>query len=909
MHQRAARLGRAGQQTSWTALLREWLPRGSTLPDEVWARRHRGILTLLCLHVPVIFTMGIVQGVGVAHATFETGIVASFGAMALYLRPHRRESTIAAAMGLLTCSAVLVHLSDGLIEMHFHYFVMVGVITLYQDWWPFLVAIGYVVFQHGVAGAVMPESVYNHQSAVDHPWKWAGIHGVFVLGMSVAGVLSWKLNERQLEATTDREEKLSEAQAVARLGNWDWNLLTETITCSNEAYRLLDIEPGPPGPIFDDFIARIHADDRSAVAAAVHEALTAHTPYGVDFRVVVDGSVRWLHGRGAVTEWRPDGRAAALAGTVQDITDRKNADAELRHTLSLLSATLDSTADGILVVDSGGSISSFNHRFVELWGLPESVLATRDDDRALQFVLGQVRDPEAFVTKIRELYSQPDSESHDTIEFVDGRFFERYSKPQRVEGEIVGRVWSFRDITERKRLEDELAHQAFHDSLTDLPNQALFRDRVEHALLRVARQRTRLAVLFIDLDNFKNVNDSLGHTVGDQLLVAVTDRLVNDVRQGDTAARLGGDEFAVLLEDLHDDDEATIVADRIVESLRQPFAIAGKEVYVGASVGIAFDAQGMRADQLLRNADLAMYTAKVRGRGQSRVFEPSMHDAAVERLEVEADLRRAIERGELTVFYQPIVDVESGATRGVESLVRWQHPIRGLLSPAMFIPLAEESGLIHEIGRFVLMTSCRQVREWQQVHPGLTVSVNLSPRQLPDPNLVADVAHALEVSGLAPQHLTLEITEGAMMHDTDATIARLEELKQLGVQLAVDDFGTGYSSLSYLQRFPIDSLKIDRSFVVGLDGNAEASALARAIVRLAQTLQLNAVAEGVETDTQLTRLRQLGCQFAQGFHLAMPQDAASIDELLRSPSATGNSTASRTPAACATFANVRGDVA
>jgi len=441
-------------------------------------------------------------------------------------------------------------------------------------------------------------------------------------------------------------------------------------------------------------------------------------------------------------------------------------------------------------------------------------------------------------------------------------------------------VWSFSDITERKRLQDELAHQAFHDSLTDLPNQALFRDRVEHALIRAQRLQTRVAVLFIDLDNFKTVNDSLGHTVGDELLVAVTDRLIDVLRQGDTAARMGGDEFAVLLEDLEDTAVASHIADRVIEQLRQPFRVAAKEVYVGASVGIAFDGRGAMADQLLRNADLAMYTAKVRGRGQSQVYEPAMHDAALERLEVEGDLRRAVERGELIVYYQPIVDVAGGAMRGVESLVRWQHPRRGLLSPATFIPLAEESGLIIDIGRHVLLTSCVQVQAWQATSPDLSVSVNLSPRQLSDPHLVGDVAEVLRVSGLAPGHLTLEITEGAMMRDTDATIARLEELKDLGVKLAVDDFGTGYSSLSYLQRFPIDILKIDRSFVIGLDGDAEASALARAIVRLAQTLQLSAVAEGVETETQLDRLRALGCQFAQGFHLAMPQPADAMAALL-----------------------------
>jgi EAL domain-containing protein (putative c-di-GMP-specific phosphodiesterase class I) len=317
-------------------------------------------------------------------------------------------------------------------------------------------------------------------------------------------------------------------------------------------------------------------------------------------------------------------------------------------------------------------------------------------------------------------------------------------------------------------------------------------------------------------------------------------------------------------------------------------------VFIGASIGVAFDSPGAKTDQLLRNADLAMYTAKVRGRGCCQVFEPAMHTAAVERLEVEADLRRACERDEFVVYYQPIVDVKSGWIGGVEALVRWEHPTRGLLPPVSFIPLAEETGLITEIGRKVLVKACAQVRQWQlelDTVPRLSVSVNLSPRQLTDSKLLADVAQALEIAGLAPESLTLEITESAMMHDTELAVERLKELKTLGVSLAVDDFGTGYSSLSYLQRFPIDILKIDRSFVVGIDGDAEQSALARAIVRLAQTLQLDAVAEGVESESQLDRLRDLGCKYAQGFFLALPQDAASLGEVLKAAVAGGRHSA------------------
>jgi diguanylate cyclase (GGDEF)-like protein/PAS domain S-box-containing protein len=859
--------------------LRNWLPEGQTLPDEVWAQRHRRILTLLWLHVPVLFLFSLARHQGVTHSLFEASLVASLAFHATALRANRRLSTVAAALGLLTCSAVLVHLSGGMIEMHFHYFVIVGVVTLYQDWWPFLIAIGYVVLQHGVAGAISPASVYNHQEAIAHPWQWAGIHGAFILAMSSAGIASWRLNEALLRETMDREERLSEAQAVGRLGSWEWDLASDRVTGSPEFYRLMGIAPG--GLTYREARGRVHPEDGD-VARDVHDASPQNAHAG-DFRVLLpDGTVRWLYGRSRVSAWR-DGQPSTVAGTVQDITTRKQAEADLRQTLSMLSATLDATADGILVVDREGRIARFNQRFVEMWRLPEDILASRDDQRALAFVLDQLREPEPFLAKVQELYTQPEAESLDILEFRDGRILERSSKPQRVGGQTVGRVWSFRDITERKRLEDELAHQAFHDSLTGLANQALFRDRVQHALTRTGRHDGRLAVLYLDLDNFKTVNDSLGHPTGDKLLICVAERLRACLRAMDTAARLGGDEFAVLLEDLTSAGDATGLADRLIAALQQPFTVADREVFIGASIGIALDAPGVSNDQLLRNADIAMYTAKRRGRGRYEIFQPEMHAAAVERLEIEADLRGALDRGELTLQYQPIVALDTGRISGVEALVRWRHPERGLLPPGAFVPIAEETGLIRELGRQVLVEACIQVRRWQVEHPEMepiTVSVNISPRQLQADGLVEQITEALDASGLAPSNLVLEITEGAMMHDTEATIGKLGVLKGLGVRLAVDDFGTGYSSLSYLQRFPIDILKIDRAFVSAIEPATSKASLVRTIVSLAQTLGLQAVAEGVETAVQAEILADLGCALAQGYHFARPMDADALSDML-----------------------------
>jgi diguanylate cyclase (GGDEF)-like protein len=860
-----------------------WLPEGSSLPDDVWAHRHHWILALLWAHVPAIFVFALFRDQTVLHSVGESSIVAAFALLATVSQHHRRLSTVIASTGLLTCSAVLVHLSSGSIEMHFHYFVMVGVITLYQDWLPFIIAIGYVVFQHGVGGLLFPASVYDHESAVDHPWTWATIHGGFILAMSSVGIVTWRLNESLLKGVSERQERLTEAQEVARLGSWDRLVPGGETTWSDEMFRLLDYDPLVQVPSIEAYIAQVHADDRERVAASAQELATLGVPYAIDARIVGrSGEVRWLQTRGKVTEWA-DGRPAQVSGTAQDVTEAKQAETDLRETLSLLSATLDSTADGILVVDGSGHVTSLNRRFVEMWRLPDAVVESRDDEQALAYVCQQLRDPEGFRAKIEELYGQPEAESSDVIDFLDGRVFERFSTPQRVDGVTVGRVWSFHDVTEQKRLEHELAHQAFHDSLTDLANQALFRDRVEHGLARVRGRSGELAVLFVDLDNFKTVNDSLGHTAGDELIMRVAERLQGCLRPTDTAARLGGDEFALLIEDYEAHHHVMGLAERLIESLQEPFGIAARDVVIGASIGIAFNSPGMDTDQLLRNADLAMYSAKRRGKGRFETYEPGLHSAAVQRLEIEGDLRRALERSELTVHYQPIVALAPGEIVGVEALVRWNHPERGPIPPTDFIPGAEENGLIGELGRQVLDAACHQVRRWQLAYPAhaaMSVNVNLSPRQLRDSELVGQIASVLDHSGLAPHDLVLEITEGAMMHDVEAAIRRLHEVKELGVRLAVDDFGTGYSSLSYLQRFPVDILKIDRAFVSVLETEDGESSLANAIISLARAMRLTVVAEGVETEVQAESVRALGCDRVQGYYFARPLTAGAVEHLL-----------------------------
>jgi diguanylate cyclase (GGDEF)-like protein len=421
---------------------------------------------------------------------------------------------------------------------------------------------------------------------------------------------------------------------------------------------------------------------------------------------------------------------------------------------------------------------------------------------------------------------------------------------------------------------DQLARQAFHDPLTSLPNRALFMDRLAHALARTEGRSERVAVLFLDLDRFKVINDSLGHGVGDQLLIEVSRRLRACLRPEHTLARLGGDEFGMLLEDVQDVSTATSMAERIAAQFQTPFSYEGREVFITVSVGIEFGRSGQAGpEEILRYADLAMYQAKTNGKARYEVFDRSTNDQALQRLDLELDLRGAVTRQEFTVHYQPVVMVESGRVAEVEALVRWQHPERGLLSPDRFIGLAEETGLIVPIGQWVLAEACHRARAWQREFPGqppLVMSVNLSARQLQQPNLVEEIAAALRESGLDPASLKLEITESVVMQDAPSTLAKLHALKDLGIQLAIDDFGTGYSSLGYLKRFPVDTLKIDRSFVKAIGDDAEDMVIVRAVVEVARSLRLSVTAEGIETAEQLARLRALGCERGQGYYFARP---------------------------------------
>ena len=580
--------------------------------------------------------------------------------------------------------------------------------------------------------------------------------------------------------------------------------------------------------------------------------------------------------------------ARAYQTLTAEVEERKAAERAVRASEERFRSLVQNSSDVISIVDADGGVRYHSESVRRVLGYdpgelvdgdPLSLVHPDDRERVGRFVAEAALRPGVTAAETWRIRHRDGTWLHS--ETVAANLLE--------DPNVRGLVLNTRDVSDRKELEAQLVHQAFHDGLTGLANRTLFAERVEHALARSGKGE--LAVLFIDLDDFKHVNDSLGHAAGDQLLVAAARRLQGCLRPADTAARLGGDEFAVLLERVTDAEAAAAVAGRVLDTLHQPFGLNGRTIPIKASLGVATGRPGTdEAEELLRNADVAMYAAKAGGKDRYELFRPDMHEDMLQRLELETELRHAADRDQLVLHYQPIVELVSGRITRVEALVRWEHPTKGLLPPPAFIPLAEEQGLIGPIGNWVLLQACLQARRWQDQFPDappLSVHVNLSGRQLEEQQLVGEVVQALETARLSPRLLTLEITESVLVSDIEAMSARLRELKGLGVLLAIDDFGTGYSSLSYLRRFPIDMLKIDKAFVDGIGRGREDTALAHAIIKLSNTLQLHAVAEGIEEPEQATNLVTLGCRDGQGFYFSRPLPTAAMTELLGKTLADG----------------------
>jgi diguanylate cyclase (GGDEF)-like protein/PAS domain S-box-containing protein len=574
-----------------------------------------------------------------------------------------------------------------------------------------------------------------------------------------------------------------------------------------------------------------------------------------------------------------------VSGAVLDVTSRVRAHAREREADLKLRGVLERTRFLALLLDEDGVIEFCNDAVLRATGYAHEEMAGKNwfelcvppDQREAR--RNQYADDLAAGAEAK-------NEERDVLTRSGERRVVEWNVValREPDGRVAGAAAFGVDVTDRRRAADKLHHDAFHDALTGLPNRALFLDRLEHRLaVEKRRHQTSFSVLVLDIDRFKMINDSLGHVRGDQLLVEVARRLQACLRPADTVARLSGDEFTILLEDVPTAADARKVAERVQAELRLPFWLGANEVFSGVSIGIAHgNASYTSPEDMLRDADTALYRAKAQGRGRCVEFDASMHDRAVELLQLETALRRALERRELRLHYQPVVSLTTGQISGAEALVRWNHPERGLLPPMEFIPLAEETGLIVEIGAWVLREACRQMKEWQERlgQPQLEIGVNLSSRQFQAPGLVAEVAEVLRATGLSPRCLRLEVTESLLMEKHPAVAETMTELRAMGVRIDLDDFGTGYSSLSYLHQFPIDTLKIDRSFVQRIGENEDGLEIVNTILSLASSLDMEVVAEGVETEQQLALLRKLRCAYAQGYHLSRPIEATEFAELI-----------------------------
>jgi diguanylate cyclase (GGDEF)-like protein len=541
----------------------------------------------------------------------------------------------------------------------------------------------------------------------------------------------------------------------------------------------------------------------------------------------------------------------------------------------LLNTVLNNMSQGVLMFDSETRLVFCNQRYVEMYKLSSEVAkpgCTLGDLLNHRMEVGTFSgNPEEYIVRVLQSVAGGKT-SCDILKLSDGRAFSIVNNPMPGGGWIA----THEDITERQRAEERIAHMAGHDALTDLPNSVLLRERLEHELKRVKRGEC-IAVLCLDLDQFKSVNDTLGHPVEDELLKVVADRLRGCTREPDTIARLGGDEFAIIMTAMQQPTDAAALSRRVRASIAKPYHIDGHQIVVDISIGISVaPIDAIEPDQLLKNADMALYGAKADGRGTYRFFEPEMDARMKARRELEMDLRKALRDKEFELHYQPLVNLQSNEISAYEALLRWHHPIRGLISPAEFIPVAEETGLIIPLGEWVLRKACEQTANWPDE---VKVAVNLSPAQLKNRNVVQMVTSALADSGMAGNRLQLEITESVLIQNTFATLATLHELRKLGVQIAMDDFGTGYSSLSYLRSFPFDKIKIDRSFIEDLSNGAEPLAIVHAVAGLAKCLNMISTAEGVETQQQLEKLQSVGCTEMQGYLFSRARPAAEIERL------------------------------
>ncbi len=633
----------------------------------------------------------------------------------------------------------------------------------------------------------------------------------------------------------------------------------------------------------------IHPEDSFKALATLETQFRTGDEFQEEYRIVrPDGSIRWVSVN-AFPIRDDSGKVSRFVGIAEDITQRKLAKLAMRKSEEQFRLTFEMAPIGMAITALNGKFKRVNQALCEALGYEEQELLK------LSFTdITYAEDLELHKSQQQALLENKGSDFQIETRYIsrDLRIVDAILKVVIVR-DSKGQALHFNnqivDITERKQMEQQLLHDALHDSLTGLPNRALFLDRLDHELKRAKTNQDYIfAVLFLDLDRFKVVNDSAGHLVGDQLLVEIARRLEKSVNFTDTVARLGGDEFTILLENIHNINNAIAVAEKIDQALRIPFSLQGYELFTSASIGIALSSQGYnKPDEIMRDADLTMYSAKEQGRARYEIFNSALHERAITRLQLETDMRRGIEREEFVVYYQPISCLETGKLAGFEALARWKHPTKGIVSPGEFIPVAEETGAIIPLGTWILKQACQQMQLWHEKYPqtsSLQISVNLSGKQLREQSLLEKIDSILQETALPGKYLKLEITESSLIENIEVATQTLLDIKSRDIKLSMDDFGTGYSSLSYLHRFPVDILKIDRSFVQDIQINKGNYAIVKAIVTLAHVLNMEVIAEGIEDTYQLDQLKLLNCEYGQGYYFAKPLNKQQAEELIANSS-------------------------
>jgi diguanylate cyclase (GGDEF)-like protein/PAS domain S-box-containing protein len=938
-------------------------------------------------------------------AVFLGGIISFLPILLAVVRPGDRVTRYTIAVGQMLMSSLLIHLSGGRIETHFHVFGSLAFLSFYRDWRVLAPATAVVALDHMLRGIFYPQSVFGILSA--ESWRWLE-HAAWVIFEDVFLVLSCLRGQKEMRQIAENTARLDANEARYRIvtnsasdaiitvdetgtilfinqtaekifgygadeliGEKFFKLMPEKMRPKIERFMLsgkrniftravevpaehkdgheflIEITFGeydsggervftavvrditerkrteealrkseeyrnlfklandaiiifePKGEIIldvNDYACKMYGYSREELIGSSLKDISQNVPQGeqrlarllnqealesfetIHFQkggaainVLINASIIEFEGKPAVMSIN------------RDVTARIKADTALRESEYKLRTLIENMSEGLLHLDENDSIIFTNTRFCEMTGYREEELAGQNASALLLDAEGR-----KIVEKANLRRREGVSENYELqLRTAQGKMI--WSLVGAVptfddDGKIVGSMSVHTDITERKRAEEQLLHNAMHDALTGLPNRALFLEHLRRAMGHSPLRKKTFAVLFLDFDGFKLINDSLGHLEGDALLKMIARRLESLLRADDVVARLGGDEFTILLDELTGSKDVLFIVERIKDIFKEPFTLGGREVFISASIGIALrDAKYKTPEDMLRDADIAMYRAKSSGKGQHEIFNKAMREEVSNRLRLETELRVALERGEFSVFYQPIMEIAANRLIGFEALVRWFHPRRGQVMPGEFIPIAEETGLIVPLGEWILRESCRQIRQWQKRFPArsdLTISVNLSCKQFMQLDLADRVDEILRETGLEARFLRLEVTESHVMENSQMAITIMNRLRALGIQLSIDDFGTGYSSLSYLQRLPINYLKIDRSFINVMNSNHENSEIVRAIVMLAKNLNMQVVAEGIETEEQALQLINLDCHFGQGFFYSKPTSAAQAEAIL-----------------------------